>query len=106
MATAQTEAGKGKNKGKGAEGRKDAEGQEAVIKLESLTKRIDHLITLKRKVETATADYSDAIKAVAEESGLNAPVVRSFIAARAGEKFEERRRVVEQLSLCFTEVGE
>lgn len=103
---AQTQTSETKGKGRGVTARKNTEGQEEVIRLEALTKRIDHLITLKRKVETATADYSDAIKAVSEESGLQAKTVRSFVAARAGERFEERRRDVAQLALVFDEIGE
>lgn len=89
----------------GVEGRSDG-GQEKVIKLESLTIRVDHLVTLKRKVEDATVEFSDAIKKVAEDAGLEAKVVRAFIAARAGERFQERKRDANQLSLCFNEVGE
>ena len=100
MATTQTETKKG------ARARKDEAGQEAAIKLESLVKKIDELITLKRKVETASADYGDAIKAAAEESGLQASTVRRFVTARAGERFNEIKRDVDQLALVFDEVGE
>ena len=102
MATTQTEQGKGKGAPKG---RKEG-GQEEVVRLESLAKRVDQLITLKRRCEAATTEFSDAVKVAAEESGLQAKTVRSFIAARAGERFEERKRDVTQLALVFDEIGE
>ena len=87
-------------------GRKDAEKQETVLNPESVETKIEHLITLKRKVETATSDYSDAIKAVAETSGFLASQVRKFVTARAGERFEEKKREATQFVLLFDEVGE
>ncbi|MGH9960730.1 MAG: hypothetical protein ACREBC_27015 [Pyrinomonadaceae bacterium] len=62
-------------------------------------------MTLYTQAQESAAKCSDAIKAVAEESGLLANVLRKFVKARAGDKFKEAKRTVEQLSLVF-ELGE
>jgi hypothetical protein len=87
-------------------GRKDAEKQEQTINLEDLSRRVDHLLDLHQRHKEASADYSDAIKATAEASGLLASTVRCYIAARASEKFEDRARKAPQLALVFDELGE
>jgi hypothetical protein len=86
-------------------GRVDHDGQEASIKLDAIREGVDNLVSLYRAAEEAGTDLSEAIKAVAEKSGLLATVVRKFIAAKAGEQYEERKRQCEQLSLVFEEVG-
>ena len=90
---------------KSVPGRKDA-GQEAVVKLESLSTKVDHLIALHEKVATATNDYQDAVKAVAEASGLLSATVTKYVKARAGDedKFEEAKTKALQLALVFEEV--
>lgn len=85
--------------------RKDKDGQEAVIKLDRLRDKVDHLLSLFRAQADAATEYGDAVKAVAEVSGLNASTVRKFIAARAGDDFEEAARKYEQLAMVFEEVG-
>lgn len=91
---------------RGTRGRKDNDGQEATIKTKVIKDKMDELLTLQTKAENASARFSDAIKAVAESSGINAGALRKFVTARAGEKFEERKRDCEQLSLLFEEIGE
>lgn len=88
-----------------AKGRKDEDKQEAVINLESLVTKIDELIKLHRAQEEAKTDFADAVKAVAEKAGLHAKNVRSFIIAKAGDKFEDKKAQVGQLSLIFEEVA-
>lgn len=88
----------------GARGRRDNDGQNAVIKLESLTVRVDELVKLHNAAATASADLADAIKDTAEKAGLNAATVRKFIAAKAGEKFDETREKIRQLALVFEEI--
>lgn len=87
-----------------ARGRKDSEGQEAVIKTKPLKDSLRELGTLKAKSDAAKEKLNDAIKAVAEKSGLLSSVVRKFVNAATGEKFEEERRKVEQAALVFDEV--
>lgn len=90
----------------GPVGRKDKEGQEAVIKLAELRDRIDDLVLLHGRAKDARTVYGDAVKAAAEKSGLLASVVRKFVAARASEDFAEHSRKAEQLALVFEKVGE
>lgn len=87
-------------------GRKDAEKQEQTIELEELGRRMDHLLDLHETHKQASADYSEAIKATAEASGLLASTVRSYVAARASESFADRARKAQQLALVFDELGE
>jgi hypothetical protein len=94
------------DKAKGAKGRKDAEKQTMVITMEPVKDRIEDLILLLASADEASAKFDDAIKATAEKAGLLAAVVRKFVKARAGEKFEEEQQKVEQLSLIFEEVGQ
>lgn len=90
---------------KGARGRKD-QGTEAVIKMEAVKDRIEDLVGLYNAAAQAKEDLSSAVKAVAEKAGLLATVVNKFVAARAGENFEEAKTKAQQLSLVFEEVGE
>lgn len=82
-------------------GRKDSQGQEAVIKLDQVKDKVDYLVGLYKTATSASADLNDGIKAIAEKSGLLASVVRKYVVAKAGDKFEEKAREVEQLSLLF-----
>ena len=81
-------------------------GQEAVIKMAPVKENIDNLIELFTKAGEASEKLNDAIKAMAEKSGMLAVVVRKLVTARAGEKFDDEKRKVEQLSLIFDEVGD
>ena len=89
----------------GARGRKDKDGQESVIKMQELEKRIGELEEL-HNLKTAARDrYNDGVKAAAEKCGMLASVVNKFVNARVGESFEDDKRKVEQLQLCFDEIG-
>lgn len=76
------------------------------IKLETIKIRIDHLLQLKRTADGAATDYAEAVKAVAESANCIPGVVKKFVSARFGEKFIEKKREAEQLSLLFDEIGE
>jgi len=82
------------------------EQQDAVIKLEPIRDRIEYLEQLYANARSAGDEFAEAVKAVAEEAGLLAAVVRKFVIARASEKFDEKKRQCEQLSLLFEDVGE
>jgi hypothetical protein len=88
-----------------AAGRKDKDGTEAVIKLQPLKKAISELETLKNKSDQARDKLNDAVKAVAEQSGLLSSVVRKLVNARCGENFAEEKTKAEQLAMVFGEVG-
>lgn len=83
-------------------GRKD-KGQEAVIKLESLGTRVDDLVLLFKKQQSAALEFNDAIKKTAEQSGLLSATVSAFIKAKAGDNFEDKKSKVLQLALVFEE---
>jgi hypothetical protein len=87
-------------------GRIDHDQQDAVIKLEPVREKVEHLEMLYGVAVAAKDHFADAVKTVAEESGLLAAVVRKFVVARASEKFDEKKRQCEQLSLVFEEVVE
>jgi hypothetical protein len=87
-------------------GRKDADKQEQIIETGEIRVRASHLLELHERAKSASADYSEAIKAAAEASGLNASTVRSYIAAVASEQFRDRARKAQQLALVFDELGE
>jgi hypothetical protein len=89
-----------------AKGRKDKNGQEVVIRLETAGTRVPELIKLYKAAEAAGADLNDAVKKAAEDSGLLASVVRKFVCACAGENYEKEKQKSDQLSLLFEEVGE
>lgn len=89
--------------GASAPGRVDA-GQEAVVRMESLATRVDHLVQLSSKAKDAAQDYKDAVKKVAENSGLLAATVSRYVKARAGEHFEDAARKAKQLALVFEEI--
>ncbi len=82
-------------------GRTNPDKQEAIIKLEAVSDRINHLIKLHTSATEAATDFNDAIKAVAEKAGLNASAVRKYVIARAGESFEDKKKEVVQLGLLF-----
>lgn len=87
-------------------GRKDRTKQEAVVKIDGLEDKIDELVRLHHTHCTAAEDLNAAIKAVAEQTGLMASVVRKFVTARAGENFGDKKREAEQLAFVFEEIGE
>mgnify|MGYP001563945639 CR=1 FL=1 len=88
-----------------ASGRKQKDGTEDVIKVKPLKDAIDDLIVLHAKAMTARGKLNDAVKVVAEKSGLLSSVVRKLVNARAGENWEEESRKVVQLGIVFEEVG-
>jgi len=91
---------------KRGKGRVSPDKQEQVQRPQVIDERVDELVHLKTAADEAAESFADAIKKAAEDSGLLASVVRRFVVARAGEKFEEKKRECEQLSLLFEEVGE
>jgi hypothetical protein len=89
-----------------ADGRKDASKQPAVKRPQVVGQKLDYLVKLHHSAKTASEERDEAITAVAEESGYLASAVRKLVTAKAGEKFEEKHREVEQQAELFDEVGE
>ena len=88
-----------------ARGRKDGGGQEAVISTKPLKDKLRELEELKKKSDAAKDRLNDAIKAIAEQAGLLASVVRKLVNARSGDNYEQEARKVEQLGIVFDEIG-
>lgn len=82
-------------------GRVGPDKQEAVIKKDVVMEKVDHLVKLHVTAAEASRDLADGIKKIAEQSGLKASVVRLYITAKAGEKFEDTKRDVTQLAILF-----
>lgn len=78
--------------------------QEAVIKLDKVKDRVQELVHQYVAASDAAEQFASSIKATAEASGLLASVVRKFIVAKAGEKFEEKKNEAMQLSIVFEQV--
>lgn len=88
-----------------ARGRKDNDGQEAVLDLKAIKDRVPDLIKLHIATKEAREEYSEAIKASAEKGGINARSLRAYVRARASESYEKDKQYAEQLSLLFDEIG-
>lgn len=83
-----------------ARGRKN-QGIEEVPHSAPVMEVIEDLVHLHHKKEAANETYNAAVKKVAERAGLLTAVVNKFVAAKAGNKFEDEKRKVEQLALIF-----
>lgn len=106
--------GKGRGKGKAAvkdekrtrgRGRLDADKQPAKKQPQIIAERLDELVELQTKAKAATERAADAITKAAEDSGYLASAVRKLVTAKAGDKFEEKHREVEQQGELFNEVA-
>lgn len=89
---------RGKGKGKG---RRDNSGQEAVLKLDVLNDSMAKLLKLCGAQKDAAEDYSSAVKACGEKSGFNASVIRKLVAAKHGDKFDDVKKIVDQMGSAF-----
>lgn len=87
------------------QGRKDAEKQPKVKQPKIVAERLDYLVGLHNAAKTATEERDEAITETAEASGYPASAVRKLVTAKAGEKFEEKHREVEQQGELFDEVA-
>ena len=91
-------------RGSKARGRQDRSGQEKVIEVAKLIEKLPHLQGLYNTAKEANKDFSDAVKAVAEKSGLLASVVRKIVVAKAGENYDDKKKEAEQLEMVFGEL--
>ena len=94
--------GAGASKGRG---RQDRTGQETVKDITKLNEDMAKLLKLQAELTNAQEDLSSAIKKTAESSGFLAAVVRRLVVAKAGDKFDEIKRQVDQLGEAFELVG-
>jgi len=103
-----TDTSKRRPRGNGeskARGRQDRAGQEKVIRMQELTERLPHLVSLHNTAKDAAEDFSSAVKSIAEKSGLLSSVVRRIVTAKAGDNFDEKKKEAQQLSLAFDELA-
>lgn len=91
---------------KGAPGRKERDGSEAVIKLETLQTRMQDLVELRIAASDAAREYNEAVKAVAEATGLLSVTVNKIVRSKAGNSYVEDKVKAQQLALVFEECGE
>ena len=91
---------RGRGRGKG-QGRKDRTGQETVKNVTKLNDDMQKLTLAYNNLAAAQTDFSEAVKKTAEKSGFLASVVRRLVTAKAGDKFDEVKRQVDQLGEVF-----
>lgn len=91
---------------RGAKGRVGEEKTPAAKQPKVVAERIDELVRLHNAAKSAQEASQEAIAKAAEDSGYLASAVKKLVVARAGEKFEETKRNVEQQMELFDEVGE
>lgn len=79
----------------------------AAIQVPPLAKGLRNLQALKKKLEAAGEALRDAIKAIAEQTGLNVSTVRRMVNAQSRDfsHYEDEKRKVEQLAVVFEEIG-
>lgn len=78
------------------------------INLKPLKDALKELEIAAQKVIDLRTAYGDLVHAVAEKTGLAAPVIRSFIAARLAESEKTRDRKkdrAQQLAMVFDEIA-
>jgi len=90
----------------GSRGRRDREGGEEVIKIAPIKEAAAQCMKLLNRMETAKADFSDAIKLLAERSGTNAANLKKLFKASHKGNFSDVRRDIDQQSVLFEQVGE
>ncbi len=78
------------------------------INLKPLRDALSELETAAQRLADYRAAYADVVHSVAEKTGLAAPVIRQFIAARMVESDKARARKIEraqQLAMVFDEIA-
>ena len=101
----QTHEGGAGPRGRKPRQRQDKSGQEQVQDITKLSEDMPKLLKLKSAFDDAKTDYSEAVKKTAERSGHLAPVVRRLVDAKAGDRFDEVKRLVDQMASVFELVG-
>jgi hypothetical protein len=86
-------------------GRKDNDGQEAVVDLTALKEGMPKAIKLEKSLAEQRSDASEFYKKFAKKCGLNTAQLKKAAKAYADEDAEAAQRKAEQMSLIFTECG-
>jgi hypothetical protein len=79
--------------------------QPAAINLERIAIRIPALSEAWTRKTDAAESYADAVKATAEECGIEPAALKAYINAKMRDKQAKHMRAAEQLSLLFEEIG-
>lgn len=87
-------------------GRVNKDAESVSQKPQIVAERIDELVRLHLRAKDCAAEATEAIEKAATDSGYKASVVKKLVTAKAGDKFEEKHREVEQQAELFDEVGE
>lgn len=90
---------------KGVPGRKDHDGGEQVVNIIPLRKKLLNLEVLKGVADDARESFNDAVKAVAEETGLMSSAVKKLVKARTDDKVDDEKRKAIQVAMLFEEIG-
>jgi hypothetical protein len=112
MEQVDTDKANGKGRGRRAAktpkdaGRMDENKQPMVKKPQIVAERLDELVELANKASTASERAKEAVTKCAEDSGFLASAVNKLVRAKAGDKFEEKHREVEQQKELFDEAAE
>lgn len=102
---AKGEPARGADRKPKANGRMDADRQPMVKKPEVVAERLEELVELHAKAQAASERAKEAVTKAAEDSGFLASAVNKLVRAKAGDKFEEKHREVEQQKDLFDEVA-
>lgn len=97
--------GKGQHPDDRPAGRKDGDGQEAVVDVSALKKGMQKAIKLEKDLALARTDASAFYKKFAKDCGLNTAQLKKAAKAYADEDIEAQRRKAEQMSLIFDNCG-
>lgn len=90
---------------KSAKGRREKDGSEKVVTLQPLRVSLKHLASLYDSKKAAESAFREAVKKIAEKTGLMSAVVNKLISARAKDTVFDEARKAEQLSMIFSEIG-
>jgi hypothetical protein len=91
-----------KTKGEAA-GRKETDGQEAVLNVNALKKFMPKAIKWEKEDMDRASDKSEFYKKGGTETGFNVAQLKSAAKAYAKEEVEAARRKAEQITLIFEE---
>lgn len=97
--------GKGQHPDDRTTGRKDGDGQEAIVDVNALKKGMQKAIKLEKDLALARSDASAFYKKFAKDCGLNTAQLKKAAKAYADEDIEAQRRKAEQMSLIFENCG-
>jgi hypothetical protein len=73
------------------------------IKMQALEKSMRELTDLFTMKAAASTAYNDAVKRIAEQSGIDAQVIKTYVSAVVNDEEAKFHKRADQLSLVFEE---